>query len=347
MFVLTEAGGAVAGRAVPLPEAITAAAALLAAAACPVLGGLCTDDAGARAAAALARRLDAVLDHAESAPLLRDLGVMQDRGAIRTTPAEARARADLVLLAGDCPADPPAFWRVLALDRPPTLAPAGAPARQVIRLGAAELPGMLGPLAAAVAGRPVAAPEDRIAALAATLRGARYAVVVWSAARLDALAIEALQGLIEALNATTRCAGLPLPPAGNAAGVAQALAASTGFPCRVGFRDGMPRYDPWRYDAARMVAAGEADAALWLDALGEGAPPAWPGAPKLVVLAPPGTRLDAAPAVAIAVGRPGVDHPAALVCPATAALRAVTPAAPTSLPTAAALLGQILAALPC
>ena len=344
----------VGGRTVPLAEGIEAAAALLAAAACPLIAGLRTDAAGAAAAAALARRLSAVLDHADSAAALRDLEAMRRFGWIVATPAAARASADLVLFIGD----PPAALRAwLAADRPPTLAPplgADAAPRRVLTLAAGEdLAARLGTLRACLKGRRLPAPPD-LAALAETLRQARYGVIVWSAALLDALAVEMLAGLIEDLNATTRFAGLPLPLPGNAAGVAQALGAATGFPFRIGFRDGIARHDPWRYDAARLAASGEADAALWLDAFGEG-PPAWAGQVKLVALAPQGARFAAPPAVALAVGRPGIDHAAALVHPLAATLLAVTPPHPVAArgasadaapPAAAALLGRIQQALP-
>lgn len=213
----------------------------------------------------------------------------------------------------------------------------------------ADLTARLGLLRALVKGHTRAAPPDLIA-LAAALRGARYGVAVWSAARLEALGVEMLCGLIDDLNAATRFAGLPLPAGGNAAGVAQALAAATGFPFRIAFRNGVPHHDAWRYDAARLVAGGETDAVLWLDALG-GGPPPWPAPSgtvpvKLVALAPAGARFAAAPAVALAVGRPGIDHAAALHDPAAAALCAAVPAAPAAGATAADLLGRITAALP-
>lgn len=346
MFDLPDQGAAIGGRAAALPDAVAAAATLLRNAACPLIAGLRTDAAGASAAAALARRLDAVLDHAESETALRDLAVMRTTGWIVTTPALARAHADVVLLVGDGHADAwPAFSARLALDRPPTLDPDRTPRRVLTLAPGADLTARLGLLRALAKGRALPAPED-MAALAAALRGARYGVAVWSAGRLDALAIEMLCGLIDDLNAHTRFAGLPLPAPGNAAGVAQALGWETGFPFRVAFRGGIARHDPWRYAATRMVESGEADAVLWLDALG-GGPPSWQKPVQLVALAPPGARFPAAPAVAIAVGRPGIDHAAALHDPGVAALLAVGPAAPGPLPSAADLLGRIAGALPC
>ena len=347
MFALPDQGAAIGGRPASLAEAAAAAATLLRGAACPVIAGLRTDAAGASAAAALARRLDAVLDHAESEAASCDFAAMQAAGWIVATPLLARARADVFFIVGDGHAEAwPEFAERLALDRPPTL-DAGQTPRRVVRLGpGSDLTARLGMLRVLVKRRPIAAPAA-FTALAEALRGARYGVAIWSAAHLPALAIDMLCGLIDDLNATTRFAGLPLPSGGNAAGVAQALGWETGFPFRVAFRDGVPRHDPWRYDARRMVDSGEADAALWLDALG-GLPPSWQAPVRLVALAPSGARFPAAPDVAITVGRPGIDHAAALFDPAAAALRAVGPAMPQGAPAAAFVLGRITAAIgPC
>jgi formylmethanofuran dehydrogenase subunit B len=342
MYALPAQGGAIGGRAVPLQEAAAAAASLLRAAALPVIAGLRTDAAGAAAAVALARRLDAVLDHADSAAALRDLGVMRQAGWIVTSPLVARAEADLILLVGDGHAEAwPDFAERLALDRPPTLDARKIP-RRVERLAPGDdLTARLGALRAVVKGRSIDAPPD-LAALGAILRGARYGVAVWSSARLDALAVEMLCGLIDA---ATRFAGLPLPAGGNAAGVAQALGWQSGFPFRIAFHGGRPRHDAWRYDASRLVESGEADTVLWLDALGLGPPP-WQHRVRLVALVPGGTRFSFVPDVAMAVGRPGIDHAAALHDPAAGTLLAVGPTAPSLAPSAADLLGRIMAALP-
>ncbi|MDR3406930.1 MAG: amidohydrolase family protein, partial [Methylovirgula sp.] len=57
-------------------------------------------------------------------------------------------------------------------------------------------------------------------------------------------------------------------PAQNAVGVLQTSGWMTGFPIRTGFGRGYPEHDTWRFDANRLVDAGEADAALWISAYG-------------------------------------------------------------------------------
>ena len=345
MSATAQAPAAIGARAASLDEAVAAAAALLGRAHAPVIAGLGTDIAGAQAAAALAARIDAVLDHAEAAAVLRDLDAMRQGGLVLTTPAQARARADLVVLVGPGLAEAwPELPARLGLDRPPTLYPERQ--RLALHLDVTAAPVVqLGVLRALLAGRAVAAAPAVRAALAPVVEAlahAHYAVVVWSAARLEALAVDMLAGLIADRNATARCAGLPLPAPGNAAGVAQALGWESGFPVRVGFRDGIARHDPHRYDAARLVESGEADAALWIDAFGSTAPPWRRPVPTVALTAAP---LPAAPDIAIGVGRPGVDHDAALYSAATAGLAAVRAQAASAAPTVADILARITAAI--
>lgn len=346
----------VAGRPVPLEEALDAASGLLARSRLPVLAGLSTDIAGVQEALRLGRVLGGVVDHMHADAMLRDLGVMRDSGWIVTTPLQARARADLLLLVGPGLGE---AWPEIT-ERLLSVAPDGAEsARRIIRLcpgrgagevasGAetigtvAELLPRLSALRALVAGRTVqgsAAQLRGLAACAEALRAARYGVAVWSAAHLDPLAIAMLCGLIEDLNAHTRFAGLPLAPGDNAAGAAQAAGWLTGFPLPVGFGRGVPEHDPWRFSAPRLVESGEADAVLWISAC-RPEPPPWHGLP-VVALTAPGTRFTAPPEVAITVGRPGIDHDAVMFDPRIGGLAACAAEAPTAAPRVAEVLARL------
>lgn len=362
------AEASIAGHDAPLDDAIAAVADILTTSRRAVIAGLGTDVAGAEAAIALARRVGGAFDHVHATAALRNLDVMREAGWVVTSMQQARALADLVLLVGPGPVG---RWGVLAermrLAAPPALAP-DAP-RRVIRLcpggGSAsaasgggevetiesrpeELPILLGALRAQVAGRRLGSLGDRakpVAALAETLRKARYGVAVWSAADLDALAIEMLCGLIDDLNAHTRFAGLPLPPEDNAAGVMQAAAWRAGFPVRIGFGHGQPEHDPWRFDATRLVESGEADAAVWISACSAEAPP-WRRRVPLVALVGEGTGFAVAPEVAITVGRPGIDHDAVLFDEYLGVLAAKPATGPRNTPKVADVIGRIAALLP-
>jgi formylmethanofuran dehydrogenase subunit B len=316
------------GRPAGLEHALERAAELLAASQCALVAGLGTDIAGARAAIALADRIGAVVDHVHSDALFRELAVVRESGLIITTPNEARLRADTLMLVGRClDGAPPDVIEGLDLgssrerhaDTPRAVirlcpgratAPLSGGDENIVGRDPDQLPIVLAALRARVAGRPAGnagLPAKAIADLAARLKAARFGVAAWSAAGLDALAIEMLCGLVADLNARTRFAGLPLAPGDNAAGVLQVCGWMSGFPMRTGFGRGLPEHDPWRFDAGRMVAAGETDCVLWISAY-RAAAPAWNDGAPMIALTTGDATLDGRAAVQIEVGRPGVDH---------------------------------------
>ncbi len=301
-----------------LAAAAATAARLLDASRQPLIAGLGADVAGARATVALAQRIGAVVDHMHGDALLRDLDVLREAGAMLTVPSEARVRADTVLLIGPGVSaaesrlsqylfgapDKRIFW----------LCPDADPGRvdkiAVIGRGARELPVLLAALRARVKGRPAGAGPVSVQVLdglADALKAAKFGVAVWSAANLDALAIEMLCGLVDDLNATTRFSGLPVPAGDNAVGVQQVCGWMMGFPVRTGWGRSYPEHDPWQYRAARLVDSGEADCVLWISAY-QAAVPEWSGDPPTIALAPAGAKFARAPRVHIAVGAPGRDH---------------------------------------
>src|SRR5262249_17041579 len=158
--------------------------------------------------------------------------------------------------------------------------------------------------------------------LASRLKSARYGVAAWSAAGLDALAIEMLCGIVDDLNAETRFTGFSLAPGDNAVGVLQACGWMTGFPPRTGFRRRYPEHASWRFDGARRVASGETDCVLWISAY-RATTPVWGIGPPLIVLTSGGADPACGAAVQIEIGRPGVDHDAVEHRPAIGTLVAV------------------------
>jgi formylmethanofuran dehydrogenase subunit B len=355
------------GAPASLEDAASAAARLLARSRQPLIAGLGADVDGARAAILLAERVGGVVEHMHSAALLRDLDCLRETGVMLTTPSEARVRADVVLLVGDgfLEAWPALNERLLGLPARPNevdvarrivwLAPR-ASARlagfdgdiEIVAAGVgATLAANLAALRARVKGRPVARAKissSRLDAAAAVLKGTRFGVAIWTAARLESLELEMLNGLVRDLNETTRFSTLPLAAADNAMGVLAVCGWMTGFPMRTGFGSGMPSHDPWRFDADRLVAAGETDCALWISAFGA-PPPSWLGSLNLIVLCDRGTRFANEPSVRIAVGQPGVDHDAVLHSSDTGTLAAVTASARAAAPSVAEALERIGARL--
>jgi formylmethanofuran dehydrogenase subunit B len=315
------------GAPAELDTAAATAARLLGASRQPLIAGLGTDVAGARAATALARRIGAAIDHMNADALLRDLDVLRESGLMLTTPSETSMRADTLLLVGPCAGDASRdFPRVLfgaAGERRDSLRMERrvfwlCPGRQlsaageitIVGLEARDLPVLLAALRARVNGRPAGPSPVQspvLDGLADSLKAARFGVAVWSAAELDALTIEMLCGMVADLNTTTRFSGLPLAPGDNAIGVLQVCGWMTGFPMRTGFGRSYPDHDPWQYRAARLVESGEADCVLWISAYRADAPE-WSGDPPTIALTPADARFRKPPRVHIAVGAPGRDH---------------------------------------
>eukprot|EP01037_Dinobryon_pediforme_P039456 gene39456-48077_t len=207
---------------------------------------------------------------------------------------------------------------------------------------------MLAALRARLAGRPVAA--DRfggiglveIDATVARLAAARFAVVVYDAADLDALAVELLHGLVKDLNATTRATTLSVPGAFNARAAHTVAAWTTGGPLRLGFSRGTPRSDGWVHDAERLVTSGEADVLVWVAALG-------PELPDYAALVPTIALVpldaDTTATVVLAVGVPGHDHGGTLYEPMRDGLAYLPAAEPSAIPSVATVIDRLAAAI--
>ncbi len=355
------AGAWIRDKPATLEAATKEAAKLLQASRMPLIAGLGTDVAGARAAIALAQQIGAVIDHMHSAALLRDLDVMRESGMMITTPNEARLRGDLLLLVGvglveTWPEISARLFEkssVLNSRRIVWLCPSNGNTEahsdiETIGNNPRNLPVMLAALRARCAGHAVRndTPDLRkIDALASELPQARFGVAVWSAAENDALTIEMLCGLVKDLNATTRFSGLPLAPGNDAAAVQQVSGWMTGFPVRTGFGRGDPEHDPWRFDGVRLVDTGEADCALWISAYHPMAPP-WKREVPIIALTNGLDCFDRPPAVAISVGQPGTDHDSVEYLAATGTLAFSRVTSRANVMSVADAIGGIAATLP-
>jgi formylmethanofuran dehydrogenase subunit B len=359
----------IAGEPATLEAAIIAAAELLASSRHPLIAGLGTDVAGARAAVRLAERIGAVVDHMHADPLLRNLDVMRSSGVVLTTPNEADVRADTLLLIGPAldgawPELPRRLFgpmrriqgdvdverRIYCLCPGRDLANPSSGKTATVTVGKqpGQLPALLAALRARVAGRPIGkthVSSSKLDDVATGLKAARYGVAIWSAAMLDTLTIEMLCGLVDDLNAETRFAGLPLPPGDNAVGVMQACAWMTGMPMRTGFGHGFPQHDPWFFDGRRLVASGETDCVVWISAYGA-TTPAWRKAPPTIALTGGEAKFQATPRVHIAVGRPGVDHDGVAYLSSIGALGVARAKAPSEAISVADAITRIASVLP-
>jgi formylmethanofuran dehydrogenase subunit B len=355
----------IAGEAVTLDAAIAEAARLVAASDQPLIAGLGTDVAGARAAISLAQRVGAAIDHMHSESLLRDLDVVRSSGVMLTTPTETDVHADTLLLAGPLPRDGLFQHIVLGSERPTGrgrvrrifwLCPGSSVATaaggknnvQIIGRAARDLPALLAALRARIADRAIAkaAVSARLLdQISRELKASRFGVAIWSVAGIDALAIEMLCGLVNDLNAMTRFSTLPLPPSDNAPGTLQVCSWMTGVPMRTGFGGGYPHHDPWLFDSRRLAAAGETDCVIWISAYRAEGPP-WREALPTIALTTDGASFRVPPRVHITVGTPAVDHAAVHYVPSTGTLAALAASQPSQIISVADAISRIAAALP-
>ncbi|MHA6687090.1 tungsten formylmethanofuran dehydrogenase [Mesorhizobium sp. A556] len=338
------------------------AASLLQASRCPVFS-LDTDVHGTRAAIALAERTGAAYDHVSGAALARETALFTDRGAMTVALGEVRRRADVVVIVGKLPE---AYGTLLAelSSTTPDLSAANArtffligndggmvPAGTPLACGKAGLNATLAAIRASLGGRQVSTPVSNFDVFANGLKSARYPVFVFSGHGVDRFGLEMLQGLLDDLNQKSRASGLHLPASESGWGSILASTWMTGFAPRTGFSRGFPEYDPWRYDVARMIAAGEADLHLWI-AANASQKLKTPKGVSLIALTKT-VQPVAGAAVTIAIGEAGIDHDGVVYSARTGTLRAVSAGAASQLPSTAAVLRTIAghfdaeAALPC
>ncbi len=352
-------GGVPAQRA----DALIEAARLLNEAKMPLVSGLAADVDGLREAVAVADKIGAVFDHANSGGLFNNLHVLQRRGALYTTPAEVRNRADVAVLFGTD------FWQRLPrfFDRyfpaGPTLFDKAPKPRTIFILGeSATVPAVPGAdvikvpadlskvqeialvLNAMISGRALGAAGaagvshadlDRIVT---ALKGAVYGVIGWDPGALGRhgdLAVEGIYDLIQTINLTHRAAGLPLPGPGHLTGAYQVSLWQAGTTLRSSFATGKPHYDPRLQSASRMVEDGRVDAVLWLSAMPDAMPSFTPPKPWILVSAfPPPDGMT--PDVFIPISIPARDHASTLFRGEGVVTVHATPWTPRSNPPSAA-----------
>jgi formylmethanofuran dehydrogenase subunit B len=324
------------GRPGTLAEAVGEAARLLHDARQPLLAGLATDVAGARAVGRLADRCGGVLDHMNSPAAVRNSLVMQDTGWITTTLSEVRNRADLLVIADtDIVTRFPRFFErcisnqetlfgenrhceiiFLGPELPEEMTASGLTVK-VVPCDTRRLHEAFGTLRALVAGRQLQAtvvagvPLREWQELADRMQAARYGVVTWAAADFDfphaELAIQAICELVKELNRATRFSCLPLGGSEGDLTADSVQLWQTGYGSRTACGSGHPVYDPYHLSTARLLQSGEADVLVWISSFNEArTPPACPA--RTIVLGRPGMTCVREPEVFIPVGTPGVDH---------------------------------------
>jgi len=306
---------------VPLESAVLRMKELLGNARMPLIAGHGADVAGVRAALRVAAQLGGTVDLCRSPGAANLLRPLLDKGLMFTTPREARARADVLMLIGPAMAHAEAVADIL--EGQPELSAGESARRDSLWLcpgGATDalsrfdmlvadadlsmIHGILAMLNAVARSHPV--DEDGFGGLvgqdyeeiAGRLMTARFGVIAFSPEDLDPLAIEALSAFAERLGEGTRVTLLPVINHPGAQTAALVSSWTTGFPPRLGFARGFAEFDLWRYDAERLCRSGEADCLLWLSPF-EAKAPDWKTDLPLIALARPGTVFARTPEIFI------------------------------------------------
>jgi formylmethanofuran dehydrogenase subunit B len=337
---ITDTQPRVDGQIVSLDVAVAKAAALLKNTALPVIGGCATDVNGMRGLLALADRCGAVVDNMNFTRARNNFLALQDSGWMNTTLAEVKNRCDLFLVIGaDLEVVVPRFFEryiwnaesmfiehtdqreVVYLGTAPSGSASTSPngkAAQVLPCATDDLPEVVAVLRALVKGKPIRAESvagikvTDLQVLADKLKAAKYSVITWAAGTLTyrhaELTVQTVSEMIKDINnQNTRCSGLPLAGKEGDLTANQVCGWTTGYPARTRFSRGYPEYDPFMNDTNVLIAEGEADALVWVQAFNSKSVPPVTDLPTIVV-GRSGMTFAKEPDVFIPVGTPGIDH---------------------------------------
>jgi len=181
-----------------------------------------------------------------------------------------------------------------------------------------DLPDVVAVLRALVKGNPIRV--DSVGGIAVAdlqgiadkLKAASYSVVTWAAGALAysqaELTVQTISEMVKDINdRNTRSSGLPLGGKEGDQTANQVCGWTTGYPARTRFSSGYPEYDPFLNDANALLANGEADALVWVQAFNVKAVPPVTALPTIVI-GRSGMTFAKEPDVFIPVGTPGIDH---------------------------------------
>ncbi len=345
------------GKPVSLTEATQYAAQLMKQHASPIFSGLSTDLSGFRAAYQLAQKSRAAMVHMNAKSSARNTKVLQSTGWQTTTLTEVKNRADVIVCIGtDVVTHNPRFferivWTNEAMFTDPS-------ERQIVYLGgegldtahgvnpngvmpkilacaSQALPDVTATLRALILGKPLTVEAvggialNDLIALAAQLKAAKYAVLVWIAKDLDfphaELTIQNITESVVALNQHSRAMGLSL---GGSDGDTTVIYAHT-------WLDGLTLTEQ---------DVSDHDLVIWINSFSPDKPmPVY--AQPVIAIGHPDTVFETPPKVFIPVATPGLDCAGTLFRVDSSVVLPLKPVYESELPTLAAVLAQVEAQL--
>ncbi len=320
-------------------EAIEHAAEILKNARQPIITGLGTDVAGSRAAMQLAETTGAILDHGESAGFISNILTLQTGGWVLTTLAELKNRADMIVFIGtDGISNYPRFFERFIwnqhslsglkknsreiiyignkLNTDPGITPDGKKST-IVNCSEEDLCETIAILRTLLKGNEIKSKtiaRKRISTLrkiSERLKKANYCVFVWAPGEFSIphaeLLVQTICELIKELNQTSRYAGLPLGGNNGSASFVNVCSWQSGYPLRISYTDGYPKYDPHNYSTTEALNKNEADAMLWISSFFSDETPPQTSVPT-IVLSRPSKKVALDTEVYFPVGTPGLDH---------------------------------------
>lgn len=314
-----EATPSVAGNPVSLEQATKKVAELLKSAKKPLIGGLGTDLSGFRAAYQLADKSNSTLAHMNAVTTWRNTKVLQSVGWQTTTMTEVRNRADVIVLIGtDVVKHNTRFFERVVwpkeamfvenegrdviyiggndLDTAPGVSPKGKQPL-VLPCEPAMLPEVTAALHALVAGKTLNVKTiagiaiTDLTTVAAKLKEAKYATLIWVAKDLDfshaELTIQQITQTVVELNKTTRAGALAMGGSDGDTTVNYAHTWLSGL-------------------AIHQEVLPEHDVLIWVNSFSPDKALPNTDAP-IIVIGNPNLQLETQPDVFIPIATPGLD----------------------------------------
>lgn len=324
----------IAGKDCSLPEAIEKAVGILKNSSQPLISGLIVDVQACREAVALAEKTHGVIDHANGPASRPNIAVMQRHGKVKTTLAEARNRADNIIIFGSEVLDrfPRLMDRVLApnkslgsentINKKITIIDSQAQSEKkftqnninYLRLDSPNLESIIQTLELVIHTDVTPNKDDtvtqEIMSVHQQILDSQYSVVIWSTGLFNIASaeqtIQSITQFIKSLMKQVRCVGLPLGGSKGEITANQVVTWQTGVPLPVGFMGGTPVHDPLLYNGVDMLKNNEADALVWLSTYSSDDTPPDTDIP-MIVIGHPGMKINKKTSVFIPVGIPGID----------------------------------------
>ena len=327
----------IAGKNVSLDVAINKAVDILQSSSQPLVSGLIADVQACREAVALTEKIGGVIDHANGKFIRANIAVLQRMGKVKTTLAEARNRADHIIIFGSEVLEkfPRLLDRVLSPKKSlgtknttnKAITIIDSQAQQdvsksfdqaninYLHLDAPSLESIIQNLQSVIQS-PGKEREDE-SEVSKILKGiyqkildSQYTTIIWNTGLLDTetaeQTVQAITLSIKTLMKEIRCVGLPLGGSKGEITASQVVTWQTGVPLPVAFMSGAPVHDPVLYDGSTMLENNEADSLVWLSTYSPDDVAPDTDIPTIVI-GHPNMQVSQQTAVFIPVGVPGID----------------------------------------